>query len=86
MLLNIHDNLPVTLAIIMPDDVSEDKVKALTALGARVECVRPVSIVDKKQVSVHSSLLYKQLNSLSMLVCSEYYWELNDLHFQPLKL
>ena len=37
-------------AIIMPDDVAEEKVKALLALGAEVERVRPASIVDKKQV------------------------------------
>ncbi|KAK7044166.1 Cysteine synthase 2 [Paramarasmius palmivorus] len=35
--------------IIMPDDVAEEKVKALLALGADVERVRPASIVDKKQ-------------------------------------
>ncbi|GJE90025.1 cysteine synthase [Phanerochaete sordida] len=35
--------------IIMPDDVAEEKVKALQALGASVERVRPASIVDKKQ-------------------------------------
>lgn len=40
----------------MPDDVAEEKVKALKALGADVERVRPTSIVDKKQV--HSSLLH----------------------------
>ena len=34
----------------MPDDVAEEKVKALLALGAHVERVRPASIVDKKQV------------------------------------
>lgn len=34
----------------MPDDVAEEKVKALLALGADVERVRPASIVDKKQV------------------------------------
>ena len=37
-------------AIVMPDDVAEEKVKALTALGADVETVRPTSIVDEKQV------------------------------------
>ena len=37
-------------AIIMPDDVAEEKVKALLALGPDVERVRPASIVDKKQV------------------------------------
>ncbi|KAF8813895.1 PALP-domain-containing protein [Phlegmacium glaucopus] len=35
--------------IIMPDDVAEEKVKALQSLGADVERVRPASIVDKKQ-------------------------------------
>lgn len=35
----------------MPDDVSLEKVKALEALGAHVEMVRPASIVDKKQAS-----------------------------------
>ncbi|KZP34447.1 PALP-domain-containing protein [Athelia psychrophila] len=35
--------------IIMPDDVAEEKVKALLALGADVQRVRPASIVDKKQ-------------------------------------
>ena len=34
----------------MPDDVAEEKVRALLALGAEVERVRPASIVDKKQV------------------------------------
>ncbi|KAL6301251.1 PALP-domain-containing protein [Sparassis latifolia] len=35
--------------IIMPDDVAQEKVQALLALGAEVERVRPASIVDKKQ-------------------------------------
>ena len=39
-------------AIIMPDDVAEEKVKALLSLGAQVERVRPASIIDKKQVRV----------------------------------
>lgn len=38
----------------MPDDVAEEKVKTLLALGADVEKVRPASIVDKKQVSLIS--------------------------------
>ena len=38
-------------AIIVPDDVSPEKVKALEVLGAHVEMVRPASIVDKKQAS-----------------------------------
>ena len=37
-------------AIVMPDDVAEEKVKALIVLGADVERVRPASIVDNKQV------------------------------------
>jgi cysteine synthase A len=40
----------------MPDDVAEEKVKALLALGADVERVRPASIVDKKQVSFQTIL------------------------------
>lgn len=36
----------------MPDDVSDEKAKALLALGAQIEKVRPASIVDKKQVSI----------------------------------
>jgi len=34
----------------MPDDVAQEKVRALLVLGAEVESVRPASIVDKKQV------------------------------------
>jgi cysteine synthase A len=34
----------------MPDDVAQEKVDALQALGADVQRVRPASIVDKKQV------------------------------------
>jgi len=45
------------VAIIMPDDVAEEKVKALRALGASVEKVRPASIVDKKQVSFQISIV-----------------------------
>ncbi|EGO25956.1 hypothetical protein SERLADRAFT_361323 [Serpula lacrymans var. lacrymans S7.9] len=41
---------PTSLAIIMPDDVAEEKVKALQALGADVQRVGPASIVDRKQV------------------------------------
>jgi cysteine synthase A len=39
----------------MPDDVAEEKVRALQALGASVERVRPVSIIDKKQYVVRLS-------------------------------
>ena len=50
-------------AVIMPDDVAEEKVKALLALGADVERVRPASIVDKKQViSDQTSFLNSLLN------------------------
>ena len=48
--------LTCTTAIIMPDDVAEEKVKALLSLGADVERVRPASIVDKKQVCPRSPL------------------------------
>ena len=34
----------------MPDDVANEKARALEALGAKIEKVRPASIVDKKQV------------------------------------
>lgn len=46
----------------MPDDVAEEKVKALLALGATVERVRPASIVDKKQyvVSTYQNALLSQ--------------------------
>jgi hypothetical protein len=39
-------------AIIVPDDVAEEKVKLLQTLGADVEMVRPASIVDQKQVCI----------------------------------
>ena len=47
-------------AIIMPDDVAEEKVKALHALGAEVIRVRPASIVDTK----HVRLLISSLKTL----------------------
>jgi len=34
----------------MPDDVAQEKIRALLVLGAEVESVRPASIVDRKQV------------------------------------
>lgn len=44
--------------IIMPDDVAIEKVQILEKLGARVERVRPASIVDQKQVRIsHDSLV-----------------------------
>jgi cysteine synthase A len=47
-----RQNMTMTygIAIIMPDDVAEEKALALYALGADIEKVRPASIVDKKQV------------------------------------
>jgi cysteine synthase len=42
----------------MPDDVSDDKTKALLALGATVERVRPASIVDKRQVLADFKVQY----------------------------
>lgn len=47
-----HHDSCICAAIIMPDDVAEEKSKALGALGAKVEKVRPSSIVDKKQFVV----------------------------------
>ncbi|KZS98546.1 PALP-domain-containing protein [Sistotremastrum niveocremeum HHB9708] len=35
--------------IILPDDIAEEKAKAILALGGIVEKVKPASIVDKKQ-------------------------------------
>ena len=55
---SISTVLRMILAIIMPDDVAEEKVKALQALGAEVQRVRPASIVDKKQVRTSSEALY----------------------------
>jgi len=46
------DQVDFFKAIIMPDDVAFEKVKALEALGADVERVRPASIVDKNQASM----------------------------------
>jgi cysteine synthase A len=53
----------------MPDDVAEEKVKALHALGADVQRVRPASIVDKKQVRNHYAppLPFSDLYHHSML-------------------
>jgi len=50
----------------MPDDVALEKVKALEALGADVERVRPASIVDKKQASLLIQRL-KHCHSRAML-------------------
>jgi len=55
----------------MPDDVAEDKAKALLCLGAKVERVRPASIVDKKQVrgqmlSCHHSYFIETVRSMSL--------------------
>lgn len=46
----------IYLAIIMPNDVAEEKMKALSSLGADIEKVKPASIVDKKQVSFFRSI------------------------------
>lgn len=42
--------------IVMPDDVAVDKVNVLQQLGAKVERVRPVSIVDENQFVVSCQL------------------------------
>lgn len=54
----------------MPDDVAEEKAKALQALGAEIEKVRPASIVDKKQVSysMNASLRSFNLNCVFSLL------------------
>lgn len=36
--------------MIMPDDIADEKAKALEVLGATVVKVKPARIVDKKQV------------------------------------
>jgi len=53
-------------AIVMPDDVALEKVKALEALGADVERIRPASIGDKKQASLLIQRL-KHCHSRAML-------------------
>jgi hypothetical protein len=59
----------------MPDDVAEEKVKALHSLGAEVVRVRPASIVDKMQVNentcVHSTFAQLKM-PLYIKVCCEY--------------
>lgn len=50
--IRLLDQVVLFKAIIMPDDVAFEKVKALEVLGADVERVRPASIVDKKQASM----------------------------------
>ena len=59
-------------AIVVPDDVSLEKVKALEVLGANVETVRPASIVDKKQASTLALPDCHHLTYLSPLVRGEY--------------
>lgn len=51
----------------MPDDVAYEKVKALEALGAGVERVRPASIVDKKQASLVFQFL--DFSCLQVFLC-----------------
>ncbi|EIW83519.1 PALP-domain-containing protein [Coniophora puteana RWD-64-598 SS2] len=52
--------------IIMPDDVAQEKVHALLALGADVQRVRPASIVDKKQARFSPPLyIIAPLNNLA---------------------
>ncbi|KAJ3984234.1 PALP-domain-containing protein [Lentinula detonsa] len=55
------------VTIIMPDDVADEKEKALHALGADIERVRPASIVDKKQASLFSSFCLSPSNICSFL-------------------
>lgn len=58
-------------AIIMPDDVAEEKVKVLHALGATVERVRPASIVDQKQVCIPIPIICNKADLCLSLVCCE---------------
>jgi len=60
-------------AIIMPNDVALEKVKALEALGADIERVRPASIVDKKQASQRpsTSQSFVAYGSCFLVVCSK---------------
>ncbi|KAI6021554.1 hypothetical protein PISMIDRAFT_643804 [Pisolithus microcarpus 441] len=51
--------------IIMPDDVAEEKVKALLCLGAEVRRVRPASIVDQKQNMARQAALDFGLEDLA---------------------
>jgi len=50
----------------MPDDVAQEKVNALQALGADVQRVRPASIVDKKQVRAHVVITKFSYNAIVM--------------------
>ncbi|CAE6534682.1 unnamed protein product [Rhizoctonia solani] len=55
--------------IIMPDDVAAEKERALLALGATVEKVRPASIVDKKQAGIFLAFVITLL--ILGVVCSK---------------
>jgi len=57
----------------MPDDVAEEKVMALRALGADIQRVRPASIVDKKQVRNSEAYSLLILIPLPPVVCCEYF-------------
>jgi len=50
----------------MPDDVAQEKVNALQALGADVQRVRPASIVDKKQVRADVVITKFSYNAIVM--------------------
>jgi cysteine synthase A len=69
--LGYEDASTFFVAVIMPDDVAEDKAKALLCLGAKVEKVRPASIVDKRQVrgrmlSWHHSYFIETVRGMSL--------------------
>jgi cysteine synthase A len=55
----------------MPDDVAQEKVNALQALGADVQRVRPASIVDKKQVRAHIIVTILFIYQNRVTVCGE---------------
>jgi hypothetical protein len=69
-----HSLFTMATAIIMPDDVAEEKVNAIKALGANVERVRPASIVDKKQVRVSKNPLMHYEAHTVAVCCKSQVW------------
>jgi len=69
----------------MPDDVAAEKSLTLKALGARVEKVRPASIVDQKQViNLSWSIgLHNVMTRTPPLVCCQHICFLKLTHDSP---
>ncbi|KAG2364068.1 hypothetical protein BDR07DRAFT_1375367 [Suillus spraguei] len=57
--------------IIMPDDVAQEKVNALHALGADVQRVRPASIVDQKTVCGEQFLCRGKPRNEHLKICNK---------------